>query len=99
MSDERKVQTPTGFMEVRIELDPSISEDQLAFVRTFIAIRPEEGEYNTIPVRIATSQTIPLKPGVYRARAFLGDLSSEEVNVDIKAGQTRKITFFFGQES
>lgn len=99
MSDETKVKTPTGFMEVRIELDPAISEDKLAFLRSAVYITSAIWGSSAIPVSINNREIIPLKPGLYRAKAVLAHLVSEEVNVDISAGQTRKITFFFGRES
>jgi len=96
---EKKVVTPTGFIDVKIELDPSIPLGALTFTRSSIRIWSTEPYYfseTTIPV--GDSQSIPLRPGKYEVEANLGGVVSGKTEVEIVAGQVAKVKFFFGKE-
>ena len=90
-----------GSLEVKIDLDSSIlGSGSLAFIRSSVMIWSlEKGFYDSVPVTVGESQTIPLREGEYKVQAILGKINSEEATADIRAGQTEKITFFFGRKT
>jgi hypothetical protein len=103
MSDENVI--PTGYLKVTVDVDDSIKNDieiyrSLSYIRSSIAIYSEEDKTaQKYPVRIGEVQIFPLKPGLYRVKAVLGDLHSDYLNVEIKTGEITGKKFHFGMGS
>ncbi|MGD0645875.1 MAG: hypothetical protein ABSA75_13295 [Candidatus Bathyarchaeia archaeon] len=97
---EKKIVTPTGFIEAKIEIDPVLSIEALDYTRTFIKVytktTPILSSSTTVP--IGEAKAVPVKPGKYAVKAFLGSLSSEQYEIEVAAGQVVKLAFFFGKE-
>jgi hypothetical protein len=97
---EKRVITPIGFLEILVEIDPSIPPDYVRFTRSKITVGSADRSFNTeTNVLIGQNQVIPLKAGKYKASASLGVVSSEEIDLDIEAGLVKKVRFFFGKET
>jgi hypothetical protein len=97
---EKKVITPIGFLEILVEIDPSIPTDYIMFTRSKITAASEDKSfYSETNVMIGQTQAIPLKAGKYKVSASLGGIPSKEIDVDLKAGQVQKVTFAFGKET
>lgn len=88
---------PTGFLKVTIALDDTAKDQWLAYVRSYIALVSPDGRRNIISIVAGEPQIIPLKPGLYQINASLGDISSEQENVEIKIGEITTKVFHFGK--
>lgn len=96
---ERTVRTSAGFITVLIKLDPPTAEIS-GFIGSGVSIvPPEKASGSWVPVVVGETETIPLKPGLYKIHASIGTISSKETNVEVKAGQTEKLIFSFGRET
>jgi len=100
---EEIITVPTGFLKVYVDIDETAQELEtmagLANTRTLIEIVTSEGDGYFVPIRVGDARIIPLKPGLYRIRAFLGKLKSIYVNVEIKIGEVTTKAFHFGKEA
>jgi hypothetical protein len=98
---ENKVTTLIGFLEILVEIDPSIPQEYVMFTRSTVKVIPMGGGdfFVETNVMIGQKQAIPVKAGKYRVNASLGGIPSKDIDLDIGAGQVQKVTFFFGKES
>jgi hypothetical protein len=95
---EKEVVTPAGFLDASIDID-GLAGMELAFVRSAIVVW-EEGSRspNSVPLLVGAGIKIPLRPGKYKVQATLESVTSETVDIEIKAGETEKVVFFFGKK-
>jgi hypothetical protein len=99
MSEERVV-TPTGYLKILITIDETAASSSLAFTRTGILINQEsQSSIESILISIGVEEIIPLREGLYKVRAFLGKLTSDWANAEIKNGEITSKIFHFGRES
>jgi len=97
---EKRIVTPIGFLEILVEIDPTIPKEYMTFTRSKIRVSAIDLSYSDeTNVLIGNKLAIPLKTGRYSVSAYLGQIPSEEVNVEIEAGLVRKVTFFFGKQT
>lgn len=100
LMSERKVVTPTGFIDITIELDPAITKGTLGFTRSSVRIWSIEArEFTEETIMIGDKQSIPVRPGKYNVEALLGGVVSKLTAVEVGAGEVAKVKFFFGKES
>jgi hypothetical protein len=100
MVDEIRVVTLTGYLKVSITLDDSAASINLAYTRTGFEITQEgTGFYDIVNLPAGEERITTLKEGLYRVRGFIGKLSSEWVNTEIKNGEVTSRIFHFGRES
>ena len=96
---EQKIVTPLGFVENIIQVDSKVPKETLQLMRTYIRVVSLTSTFRTtVNAPIGEKVTIPLPPGKYRMSAFLGQLPSDTVNLNVEDGQIAKVTFFFGKE-
>lgn len=97
---EDRVVTPVGFLEVLVEVDKSVPPDYLLFTRSKISAYAKDGssalETNVV---IGSKQAIPLRAGKYKVFASFGGIPSKDIELEIVAGEVRKVVFYFGKET
>ncbi len=99
MSKETIV-TPTGFLKVSLVLDKALEKEALAFTRSSIYLIDEaRNTSRMIAVPINQVQIIPLKEGLYKIQATIGEIESMSVNAEVKAGEITERVFRFGKEN
>ena len=102
MSKVRRVVTPVAWISVLVTIDEEIDAEALELTSSLIYIRKaEDEEALTRPsmrehVLIGKEELITLAPGRYQVRAFLGNVASENVTIEVHSGEVEKINFHFG---
>lgn len=100
MTSKETVVIPTGFLKVSLLLDKALEQEALTFIRSGVYLTDVAKNYfRMIPLPVNKVQVIPLKEGLYKVQATLGEIESKEVNVEVKAGDIAERVFCFGKET
>lgn len=100
MVDEVKIVTPIGYLKTVITVENTVDPRTLTYIKTGIEIdKPGTNYYEKIYMPVGEERTTTLKEGLYKVNAFIGNLSSEGTNVEIKSGELASRIFHFGKES
>jgi len=95
MSEEIVIVTPTGFIEVGVEMEASISGSNVPYPPS-ITIE-SQGRSMNFGASWDSKYLIPVTPGKANVYATFGQVTTEKREVNIKPGEVTRVIFRFGK--